>query len=193
MISFRTQNDKIASTIAILAMLVLAGTLAVMLIVPKPKAAASQRVFDKNKLDIQIDTKKAEEAAAASKAAIDPLLWTGSPAEIAPRALSTVTALSATHKLKLVAFRPQRSNDADTVTVLPFSIALEGSFPDVAQMVTDLETPDTKLAVNQIQIASADGDTDKITATIGVVAYMPLKKAPTPAPTPTTTAAPAKS
>ena len=59
------------------------------------------------------------------------------------------------------------------MTQLPFLIGVDGSYPNVVAFVKDIETKGTKLALSQVQLSSSDGTTDKVSASIGVVAYVP--------------------
>ena len=47
---------------------------------------------------------------------------------------------------------------------------VEGPFPAVVALEKDLEVPANRLAVNAIQLASSDSETDKVSANIAIVA-----------------------
>lgn len=109
-----------------------------------------------------------------ARAKVAEYIWTTSPDLIGPTALSAVTNLAKKHQLKLTAFRPQRTNTDAQLLRLPYTISLEGSYPNVVSFLSDLETPTNKLAVNLFQVASAEGANDQVAATIGVAAFTPI-------------------
>jgi hypothetical protein len=73
--------------------------------------------------------------------------------------------------LKLITFRPQKAEQERDLTRIPFLLALEGPYSDVVALTKDLERPQSKLAVNMLQLNSSDGVTDQVNAAINVVAY----------------------
>jgi hypothetical protein len=50
-------------------------------------------------------------------------------------------------------------------------VALEGSYLDIVAFMRSLEKPESKLAVEMIQLNSSDGISDRTNLTLGVVAY----------------------
>jgi Tfp pilus assembly protein PilO len=106
------------------------------------------------------------------------VIWTQDPDQVAATSMAKITTLAAAKGLKLIAFRPQRAQDDGVVNRYPYLVALEGTYPNVVAFLGALETPGSKLAVSQVQIAANDGATDKVSATVGVVAYreMEVKK-----------------
>lgn len=179
MISFRTRNESIASSVSIIAIIVLLGT-ALWYWLPLPslqsyqvKSNERQLATARKSIDAAQDDRKKAEAEVA------PSLWSGTPEEVAPQALSQVTGLAKERALKLVAFRPQKPVDIKGLTQITFGITLDGPFPNTVQFVKDLEQANLKLAVSTVQIASADQASDRVTGTVSVVAY--IKGAATPA------------
>lgn len=171
MISFRNKADVGPSVAIILAILVMIGTL-VYIFLPPPKVAMTKRAIDKVAIDSRLNIKKAKEARDRDRAFVAQYVWTGPASQVAPAALARATKLSADHHLKLVAFRPQRTTEADGFTQLPFQISVEGPFPAVAAMLKELETPQGQLCVNLVQVSATEGDTDKVSATIGTIAFL---------------------
>jgi len=97
--------------------------------------------------------------------------WPGDGSQIAPSALDFVTKVAAKHNVKLVGFRPQRAVDAGLVSQLPFLINMEGAFKDVMAAEADIESPASRMVVENYQIGSSQESTDQVTGTIGVEAY----------------------
>jgi len=138
-------------------------------------------------MQAKIATKAAEDRVMEANLQLAAQTWPGDAQQIAPVALAKVTQLVQARRLRLVAFRPQRTTANGDLTQLPFLVTVEGSYPGVVAFTKDLEAPSTKLAVSLVQIASADAGSDQVTASVGLVAFMPPAKAD-PA---TTTTAPA--
>jgi hypothetical protein len=172
MISFRTKDDTVASAITLLAILILTGALGVLLFVKDPTEAGVTRGRPRMVGALQREVADLKKETAAIDAQIEPLLWDASAAQIAPQALASINKLAATNKIKILAFRPQKSVDTTGLTLMPFSLTVDGSYPNVLQLVKDLENSNLKLAVSLAQVGASDGATDHVTGTISVVAYM---------------------
>lgn len=114
------------------------------------------------KLQLELTTSRAKNATR---------VWTQAADEIAAATMAKVTSLAQARGLRVVAFRPQRIQEDTGITRLPYQASLEGPFPQIIGFVQDLETSKFKTIVSTIQIASADGASDKVSSTIGLVAY----------------------
>jgi len=171
MISFKSRTDT-GITVAILAALViLVGTGVYMLAVPKPttngKATGRERTMRKVQDDLESVHKNLEE----TKATVDAKVWSVPVAQIGPKALESITGIAQKAKLKLVAFRPQKPVSVNGLTQLPFIVSVEGSYVGVMSLVRQIEADDSKIAPNLVQFTSTDGNSDVVSATIGIVAY----------------------
>lgn len=102
-------------------------------------------------------------------------IWTEPADEVGAAAMAYVSSLAQSKGMKVIAFRPQRPEKDVGVMRHPFMVSLEGSFPSIVSFLNSVETGKGKLAVNTVQIAAADGATDKVSASIGVVAYRELE------------------
>lgn len=131
------------------------------------------RSMDLTALSARKDTKKAS-------AEIKDHLWTVSEEQIGPMILGKVNELADAHKLKVLSFRPQKVQSVQGLRQLPYQISVEGPFLDVLALCRDIDSGGAKLVVNSIQFASADGNTDKLSSTIGVLAYIPSAGETTP-------------
>ncbi len=171
MISFRTKDDQIAAGFMILGIVLLAASLVWMLL-PLPSVAglANGKARSKQTLEEQIKQTKAANKELSSQ--VDPLLWTGSPEDIGPKALSSVTTLAMNRHLKVSAFRPQKRIDMNGLLQVPFSASITGGFADAANFVKDLQNPKYRLAVSLVQLTATDGSSDAVTGTVNVVAYI---------------------
>jgi Tfp pilus assembly protein PilO len=161
----------------VISLVIVLGTGVYMKVAPAPTAQGIARAkqISRNKIDAEIAT--AENQLKDLKTSVDGHTWAVPADQVGPQALAKVAALAKVHNLKLVAFRPQKANDAEGLVQLPFLILLDGPFHDVMEFMQDLDKPDTKLAVSLVQMASADEATNRVTATVGAAAYLkPSKK-----------------
>ena len=97
--------------------------------------------------------------------------WSGGAQNVGPGALQAMNALATKYRVKLSGFRPERTTQASSLNLLPYSVTATGGYTDVLGFVKAIENPDNKLAVDSIQIASSEANTDQVIATIGITAY----------------------
>lgn len=174
MINFKRRDDILPSSLILAAILLLLGTLLYMVLVPVPSAAgmAKGRTLSRNKITDEISKAKtrANELEKANKA----YLWNDTADGVTAKVLNTITAQAKSKSLKMAAFRPQRPQALETLTELPFSVQISGPYPAVRAVISTLNTPKSKIALKSIQIASADGASSAVTATIAFSAYTVL-------------------
>lgn len=192
MISFKTPMERGASIASICAVIVLAATFAFTLFVPKPAPDRSAKATRDNERKLRLAIKEAEEKVATSNQLLATYLWSEGAAQVGPAALAKVNDIVRKHGVRLVAFRPQRATQIEGLTQLPFILSLDGPFPAVSKVVRELEQPQTRLAVNLLQVSAAEGAADQVTATVGTVAYIRTETTPRPAASPAPATAPAR-
>lgn len=171
MLSFRTRAEMAASVAILIALAILVGTGLFMLFVPKPTVAAStaSKVRSQRELDERI--RKLEENKTLTAATVVSQVWGEPVEEIGPKALESITAYARTQKLKLMAFRPQKTVEVDGLIQLPFLISVEGSYPNIIRFVRQLESGNLKMGTSLVQVSSTDPNSDLVSASIGIVAY----------------------
>jgi Tfp pilus assembly protein PilO len=171
MISFRNRAEATTSVAIILALVVLVATGAVMAFAKKPtnEGIASGKIRSQRELDERIAKLEAERIAA--QLTIDSWVWKEPIADIGPKALASVTNYSQRNRLKLIAFRPQKTVEINELTQVPFVISIEGAYPNILRFVKELETPSLKLGTGMVQVSTSDSNSDLVSATISVVAY----------------------
>lgn len=121
--------------------------------------------------DLDADIKRIRDEVTTLRAKNATRLWTQPADEIAAATMAKLTSLAQARNLKVIAFRPQRMQDDGTIMRIPYQATLEGPFPQVISFLKDVETSKFKVIVSTVQIASADGASDKVSSTIGFVAY----------------------
>jgi len=99
--------------------------------------------------------------------------WREGAATIGSAVLNSLAKLADSSHVQLGAFRTDKVVQASLVQKVPFIAVVEGAFTDVMGFVAKVERPDSKLAVNLLQIASSDSKGGNVTATLGIVAFLP--------------------
>lgn len=162
--------------LAAVLLLVLVGIVIFDRLVPVTSSEVSAKARLANQRKLKDGTENAKKTEQQNEAYIKPLVWNEPADTIGPLALEQVNHFAHNEKLTVVAFRPQKPQDSGDLSRLSYLVALEGSFPNIVRFVRSVEQPATRLAVNLVQISSSDGDSDKVTATIGIVAVRRIPK-----------------
>lgn len=178
--------------VASLVIMVGAGLFMAFAPTPKPSLSPDQVRSQTNKAKIAIKT--AQKNIDVAKKVIAKQTWPGTSEEVLPLALQKVATIAQSHHLKIVGFHPQNVITAPNISLVPLIINVDGPFTSVIAFARELETPGTNLNVNLMQLATADQESNKVTASIGIVAYQPvIDESATPTPVkPVTPAAGAK-
>ncbi|MBS1714242.1 MAG: type 4a pilus biogenesis protein PilO [Armatimonadetes bacterium] len=157
-------------TAGIAAMVLTVGLLAFHLLAPMPSAAQTTKRHRAEEIKTEAETKSLREEVARIKTEIAPNLWDVPVDELGAAVMGVVDKAVAGKALKIQGFRPQKPITVSGVTRFPYLVVLQGPFQQVVGFVRDIETTGTKLAVSGVQMSGADGATDTVTATIGIVA-----------------------
>ena len=190
MINFRQRDDVIPSALILCAIVILAATLAYMLLVPKPSVARLERGRERGRRQILREITDTRTRTKQAQAAVAPRLWQGDPNTVSSAVLALLTQQARHHALKLGAFRPERPQALGGVTELPFSVQVSGPYPKVQAVMTSLDGGKSRVVLRAVQVASSEETSDVVTATLGLSAYLALDPAILPPPAPA--AAPAK-
>ncbi|MFN3730072.1 MAG: type 4a pilus biogenesis protein PilO [Fimbriimonadaceae bacterium] len=146
------------------------------LLYPAPDPEENIGRYRREERQILENVETVRNQALALREVTDVAVWRVGPDLVAPAVLDEITALAKKHDIKLVAFRPQKTVDRDPLIQLPMTITLDGGFGKVSAMINDLDQPRNKVAMNLIQISSADGASDRVTATVGISAFIDPRK-----------------
>ncbi len=181
MINFKDPKDQAPSAFAVLGIVLILGAVIVSLFFNRRVDAKSYAANSKRDLvSFKNRTEIAQANLADYEATIDKYRWEDKEDLVTPAALTIISKRSAENQLKLVSFRPLKSYEGASMVQLPLQFTVDGSFASVAAMLEAFEKPESKLAVNQVQFASQEGETDKVSANITMVAYLgkpePVKK-----------------
>lgn len=163
-------NVKTWNLVIAFALVLLVAVAAFDLLVPKP-SVQKERVrmtSELRKAEISRDEaeEKLEELTLNPPKAFEVL-----PEKATPAILAEVTRLAGTSKVNVKSFRPQRPDMNGAMARLTYVVLADGTFDQAMAFAKALDASDNRIGVTQIQFASADGETDKVNVTIGIVAY----------------------
>lgn len=178
MINFKRRDDVLPSSLILAAILMLLGTLLYMVLVPVPSTAGLAKGRDLSRRKITKEIESAKARANELEKSNQAYLWSDTAESVTASVLENITAQARRKSLKMTAFRPQRPQTLETLTELPFSVQLSGPYPAVREVVSALNTPQSKIALRSLQMASSDGATSAVTATLAFSAYTVLPKKP---------------
>jgi hypothetical protein len=165
------RRDPIAFAVLIISLLVTLGAVAYAAVAPKPTTQGMAAKHQRRLLRSEIETKEAKERQAAAQAVVNARAWTVRAEDLTPKVLERVNAVLANRPVRLLTLQPQRPLTVDNLEQTLYTLTLEGPFDSVQAMIRQLDRGEPRLALNLVQFSSADQNTDKVTATLGLVAY----------------------
>lgn len=164
-------NSATWNVVIILGMILLVGLCAAEILIPKPGHIVAERRYQREKIELTAAIQKAEDTLKSHTAEVEQLTYTGIPDSITPRILEQVNQIAKTNNVNVKSFRPQRVEAGDGIVRLPYILLVDGKFTDVVSFVRTADEPSTLFSVNLLQTAAADGQSDRVNATIGLVAF----------------------
>lgn len=171
MINFKEQAYIVPSALILLSILILAGTLIYMVLVPPPSVSGLARGKAASLQEMTSEVKSAKARTIQTRRQIAPLVWSGNPDAISGALLEQLTVQARQEALSVSAFRPQRTQDLGGVTELPYTVQLSGGYGGVRSVLKSLDAPDSRVVLRSAQIASAATGSG-VTATLGLSAYV---------------------
>jgi Tfp pilus assembly protein PilO len=171
--NFKNPQEAGPSAVMLAALVILLGSLGYMLFVKKPTTEGIAMGKERSRKGILEQIEMAQLSGQQTRAQLSARLWQGDTDTIAAAVLAQLTQEATARKLKLSAFRPQRTQLLPELSELPFSVQISGPYPAVHAFAATLDRPSSKLALRSLQIASSDAGSDAVTATLGLCAYAP--------------------
>lgn len=163
------------------AILALIGMAVADRLLPQPNPAGVRFKYSQELKNLNAEIRTAREEFTTAKTALEKRLWKGDEDQASPEVLADLNELAVAGGVRIVSFRPQKVQVNGSLRQLGFVMVAEGSFGQVMNMVRQMEGAMTRTAIHQIQIASADGGSDRVTATVGMAAYVEDPAASKPA------------
>ncbi|MEI7576709.1 MAG: hypothetical protein WCK51_07440 [Armatimonadota bacterium] len=171
MINFKDPKDQVPSLLAIVGIVLLCGSIVGLFMNKKVSTTEMARKNNQKRLEYSALKKKTEADIYSADLIIEKQLWKEKVADITPVSLAKVGRLVSDSKLSLVSFRPQKPLDGTALLQIQYNLSVDGSYTSVATLVEKIEKSDARLAVNSIQYAASQNDSDQVTAVIGLVAF----------------------
>jgi Tfp pilus assembly protein PilO len=174
-INLKDPKDSVPSLLAIIGIVGLAASVVLLAtsgtVNKKDLARKRNKAFN----DLRDRSKKAKEDIEIAEAFLAKNRWSISPEQATPEALDFLTKLAVANKVTVVSFRPQKSTESAALLQQPFVLTVDGPYMKVAAMIEGIERSNGRLAVNQIQLAAAEGESDVVSASITLVGFFEKK------------------
>lgn len=139
---------------------------------PKPSVRTAERKAAEDKVKVERELARLRDDFDLAQKDLTSRIWQGKEESASPLVLARLNDIAVNRGIKVNSFRPQKPGDNGGLTQLGFVMALEGSFPQVLNMVRDIEERLPRLAVHQINIATADQAAGTVNATLGLAAFV---------------------
>lgn len=136
-------------------------------VAPMPQPEAPKKTV----AELEAEKEHAKARVDESRTRVRQLTWQVSQDEVGPTAMAWVSEVARRNAVEIKAFRPQRSVDEEGLVQLNYLVTAEGPFLSVMRLIKGFEAEDSLLAVRAVQMASLDGASDTVRATIALVAY----------------------
>lgn len=170
--ALKQRELRLPAAMAMLAMLILAGSASFEALAPIPGAQSLARAHSRDARQMHAEIAKAAALSRNLEKCVRPRLWQGSAESVTALVLKAVAEHACGLHVKLTGFRPQKAQALKGVTELPFIAHVSGRYPSVRAMVAALDAPGTRIAVRSAQFASADDSTSAVTAALNLSAFV---------------------
>lgn len=172
MISFQRREDILPSVLMIVSVVILAGTLAYMLLVPG--AAHTTHTAASSRRRMVDDIAETRHQTRAARMAIQPRLWHGNPEFVTASALALLTRQTEKHSLKLTSFRPDRPQEFADMTELRFDVQVAGPYAGLHSLLEAQDARGSKIVLRSVQITASQttGGGAAVTASLGLSAFV---------------------
>lgn len=176
-----TYNLLIAVCIALMAGVAIYDNFA-----PRASIKAAERKAAEQKDQLNLELKRLREDFDMSQKDLASRIWDGTQESASPLVLARLNDFAVVRGIGVKSFRPQKPADNGGLTQLGYVLALEGTFPQILDMVRDIEQKLPRVAVHQINFVSADAAAGTVSANLGLAAFVlpppPAKKGTTTEP-----------
>ncbi|MBS1706509.1 MAG: type 4a pilus biogenesis protein PilO [Armatimonadetes bacterium] len=170
------EGPRLTQALAYFAVVLAFAMLAWHWMSPVPTSAKIIQTKFNEQTKILDETKKVRDQIAERRAVVEKFVWKLPEDQISSKSLDIVTTNALERGLKVVSFRPQRTDNMGSLSAVSALVTLEGPFTNVMAFADSLGTEETRLAVKTIQVNAADEKTGYVTASVGIVAYKETEK-----------------
>lgn len=167
-----TQKIKAWNTGIIVVMVLMVAVIGAELIVPKPSLNKISQDNIKKQRDLRFSNNETEMKINSINADINKLVYQGNVETVTPKILAQVNQIASANKVDVKSFRPQKPLEFESLQRLPFTVLTSGKFSQVVSFVRQIDEQSTLFSVTLLQVSASDGETDNVTATIGMSAFI---------------------
>lgn len=192
MINFRQKHEVLPSALILISLIVLALTLCYYLYITFDRSAAKFQYtsMDERKLQqLQLDTANLKLQEDSALGSIAPDVWSSNVEQVSAAVLARLTDVSTQHGVTITSFRPSKPTPINGVTQLPFTVQMSGPYQGIQAVLASIDAPSSKVALQQIQLASAQASQGTVTTNVDMAAFLntdpadiPIGPAPASAP-----------
>jgi len=170
-LSFRNSEESSLSLVILLSAVIIVGCVVYRLTQPKLDPAKGDAGRKLMTSQLYAAVQAAEQSVKHETKLVSSRLWDMPAEEVGPVAMAKVNDLALANHLKIDSFRPARIVDNNGLEQIPFQVTVDGVYPNVIAFTRALEHSPAHFAVNQVQMSAADGNTDNVASTIGIIAF----------------------
>jgi hypothetical protein len=171
MIDFKDRPEAGWNLLLAIALIVAVGSIAALLYWKPPDEALLKRKSDLAHITARVHDRNARLKTSAE--AVRRGQWKEGSAMIGAAVLNSLSKAADSCHVQLGGFRSDKAASSALLQQVPFVAVVDGAFPDVMAFVQKVEAPSSKLALNLLQVTSSDAKAGSVTATLGIVAFLP--------------------
>ncbi len=162
-----TYNLLIAVCIALMAGVAIYDNFA-----PKQNVKAAERKAEEKTSDLNRELQRLREDYDLSQKDLDSRIWDGTQESASPLVLAKLNDFATARGIGVKSFRPQKPAENGGLIQLGYVLALDGTFPQILDMVRDIEQKLPRVSVHQINFVSADAAAGTVSANLGLAAFV---------------------
>lgn len=166
------QQLKTWNSVIVGMMILMVGVIIAELIIPKPTLESKSRENMTKQRDLRFANDATEKRVNEIEAEVSKLCYTGNVETVTPKILAQVNQIAAANKIEVKSFRPQKPLDFDGLQRLPFTVLASGKYSQIVSFVRQIDEQSTLFSVYLLQVSASDGETDMVSATIGMAAFI---------------------
>lgn len=157
--------------VIIVSAIVIVGVFVAEFFLPEPVMSKERQRYTAQVRETKLETEEAKEQLVILTDALERFTYSGQAEAVTPKILEQVNQLAETKSVNVKSFRPQRIEPSEGLVKLPYVLQISGTYPNVVSFVRTIDEPSTLFSVYLLQVAAADGETDQVNATVGIVAF----------------------
>lgn len=162
-----TYNLLIAVCIALMAGVAIFDNFA-----PRASVKAAERKAEEQKVQLNLELKRLREDFDISQKDLESRIWEGTQESASPLVLARLNDFAVARGIAVKSFRPQKPSENGGLTQLGYVLALDGTFPQILDMIRDIEQKLPRVAVHQINFVTADAAAGTVSANLGLAAFV---------------------